>query len=958
MAQAAEPLPGRTAQCAAADRLLAAAGRGAGGALVLHGGPGWGKTALLDWVRGRAGAAVDLHTAGVPAESRLPGAGLHRLLRPLRSRLDGLPAAQATALRRVLGERPGRPDPLVLGTALLDLLATAAGGPVVCRVDDTDGLDPLSLAALGFAARRLAGTPVALLLTADGPPAPGGPLAGLPALPLPPLDPAAARQVLLTALAGLAVPGLGGAARPGPAGAPDAADRPATLGGQAPVAVAEPVLAAVLARAAGNPLALVELAGALAAAPGPSPPATAATGWPGGPLARPTGPQLPPGSRLRRRHRERVRRLPAPVRQLLLTAAAAGPVEPEVLRRAGTPAPALAAAEAAGLLRVTGDRAEPADPLLAESVYADADPARRRAVHARLAAALDPRRRAADVAWHRAAAGGRPAAELAGGLAAAAVAAERAGDHRGASRCYERSAELAGSPRTAGRRLLAAAHAAWSAGDGPRARELLARGGSPATGGPAPAGLLRAEIELRSGTVPGAYDALAPVAAGLDRSGGLASPGGRAAVAALLQAGEVIELAGDHARFLALAERVVGLHAADPAARLVVAQFTGLAAAYRGQHRRAAVPLRRALELAGPTGTPVALTAATVAAMTLNDGESSLAVAAQAVELARAVAAPQLPESLGLLAFAEFQAGRYAAAATHAEEGLRRARELGQDNTAAALLSVLALLAAVTGDGAAAVGRARAAAGPASGRGVVRPLALATWARVRLGLADGAGGPGPPVGPATTRGMHPTIRVLATPDLVEAMVRQGDRARAGRLLAVFDRWATGTGSGPMRALAARCRGLLADSDGAAADAYAEALALHGTGALDLERARTQLLYGRAVRHGRRPAAAREHLHDALAVFERLDAGPWAERARAELRAAGAATGGPPPPAGGLTPQQDQVARLVAAGATNREVAAQLVLSTRTVEHHLRQVFVRLGVRSRTELALRLAGADR
>ncbi|HZB48013.1 MAG TPA: LuxR C-terminal-related transcriptional regulator, partial [Mycobacteriales bacterium] len=428
-----------------------------------------------------------------------------------------------------------------------------------------------------------------------------------------------------------------------------------------------------------------------------------------------------------------------------------------------------------------------------------------------------------------------------------------------------------------------------------------------------------------------------------------------------LQASEVIELAGDHARFLALAERVGDLHPADPAARLVVAQFTGLAAAYRGEHRRAAVPLRRALELAGPTGIPAALTGATVAAMTLGDGESSLAVAAQAVALARAAAAPQLPESLGLLAFVEFQAGRYAAAAAHAEEGLRRARELGQHNTAAANLSVLALLAAVTGDGAAAVGRARAAAGPASSRGVIRPLALTTWARVRHGLAAGGTGgaaAGGPVGPATARGMHPTIRVLATPDLVEALVRQGDRARAGRLLAVFDRWASGTGSRPLRALSARCRGLLADSDGAAADAYAEALALHGTGAPDLERARTQLLHGQAVRHGRRPAAAREHLHEALAVFERLDAGPWAERARAELRAAGAATGGSPPPAGGLTPQQWQVARLVAAGATNREVAAELVLSTRTVEHHLRQVFVRLGVRSRTELALRVAGADR
>ncbi|WP_354670909.1 LuxR C-terminal-related transcriptional regulator [Actinomadura sp. DC4] len=116
-------------------------------------------------------------------------------------------------------------------------------------------------------------------------------------------------------------------------------------------------------------------------------------------------------------------------------------------------------------------------------------------------------------------------------------------------------------------------------------------------------------------------------------------------------------------------------------------------------------------------------------------------------------------------------------------------------------------------------------------------------------------------------------------------------------------------------------------------------------------ARTELLYGHRLRRGRKPRAAREHLRNALQIFEYYDAEHWTGSARAELRAAGETA--PPAAAKGtgeLTTQQREIARLAAEGATNREIAARLVLSHRTVDHHLRNVFVRLGIRSRVELA--------
>jgi DNA-binding NarL/FixJ family response regulator len=890
------PLLGRATECATLAGLLAAARSDLGGALLIRGAPGTGRTTLLDWLPNAARDFLDLHCAGSPTETAVPGGALHQLLGPVASLADGLELSgpQRDALDVLLG-RAARPlDPLVAATAVLALLRRAGRDtPVLCRVDDAHLLDPVSLGVLGVIGRRVRADPILLVLARTDRPGiePGSaPLfepdsVSVSELVLGPLGPADSRALLER------LP------LPPEARAPD---RLAPAAG-----IPDGVATALTALAHGNPLALVELAGALTRdqISGLAPP--------------PTG--LPPGSRLRAAHRRLVEAQQPGVREVLLLCAAAPRLDEDVLlavgERVGIGA-ALAAAERLDLVRVTAGRAALADPLLGASVYATATAARRRDAHQLLAAAMSGERHRADRAWPRAAA------------AAAATGAE------------------------AVRRLLGAARAAWLSGDGQRARALLARADAIADSAELHdlVELQHAEIEVRSGTTEGAFEALAAVAADVQ------GPQRGLAVMALLRATEVSGIAGEQSRFFALARRIASMHSTDdqPATQLMFDLFAGLSAAYRGDQRAATRPLRRVLELAPLTHDPLALTLATSAAITLADEAASLEMAGRAVAEARLGAArAHLPVALEFLAFAEFWTDRYGAATAHSAEGLRLARERGQDNSVAAHLAIQALLSAVDGRSAGALELATAATRQATGRGLTRPDAMTRWAATRLALATGradeAAAALGKVSAGGVPGMHPHMQVLATPDLVEAAVLHGDRSTAAAMLGVFEGWASGTGSAAMRALAARCGALLATVEDEAAARFQQALSLHAEAPGGFERARTRFLYGQALRRARRRATAREQLHEALADFERLNAAPWAERTRAELRVAGGAATAPAAGPANLTPQQWEVARLVSAGATNREVAARLYLSPRTVEHHLRNIFARLGLRSRVEL---------
>jgi len=195
------------------------------------------------------------------------------------------------------------------------------------------------------------------------------------------------------------------------------------------------------------------------------------------------------------------------------------------------------------------------------------------------------------------------------------------------------------------------------------------------------------------------------------------------------------------------------------------------------------------------------------------------------------------------------------------------------------------------------------------------------------------------------------------PDLVEAYVRAGRNDDARGLVDTFQAHALEVGRAWPLATAARCRGLLADED-ECASAFDEALAQHAMHPSAFERARTELVYGERLRRSRQRVEAREHLKAAVEAFDRLGAAPWAARARAELAASGASLRSRDPTARDkLTPQELQVALIVAEGKTNREAAAALFLSTKTVEFHLHNAFRKLGVRSRTELARLVASDD-
>jgi DNA-binding NarL/FixJ family response regulator len=342
------------------------------------------------------------------------------------------------------------------------------------------------------------------------------------------------------------------------------------------------------------------------------------------------------------------------------------------------------------------------------------------------------------------------------------------------------------------------------------------------------------------------------------------------------------------------------------------------------------------------------------AAVYLGDEERAGDLLRRGVERARVQGAiGVLPALLDLAGYRDLIAGRIAAATATLEEGLRLAEETGQRNPLLRNLAVLAIAEAVAGREEDAHAHATEALGAALARGLGMAASFATWA---LALTDlGAGRPldaairleAHLVPGAGAR--HPVIAIWTIPDLVEAAVRAG-RPETGRAaLDVLERHVETAEVPLLLAHAARCRGLLAS--GAASEAHhAEAIRRYTEVGQPFDAARTRLLLGETLRRERRRTEAREHLRAAADALEALGAEPWAERARAELRATGEQIRRRDPSAvEQLTPQELQIARFVARGASNREVAAQLFLSHRTVGYHLQKVFRKLGVSTRAEL---------
>lgn len=905
-------LVGRRAERDTVGEVISGAQAGRSGVLVVRGEAGIGKSALLGHAR-HVAAAAGLRVAqavGVESETQFAFAGLHQLLVPLLDGADSLPGPQHEALAVALGLRSGEaPDGFLVALATLNLVSEAAeDGPLLCLVDDVQWLDQASAQVLAFVARRVAAEPVVLVLARRDPGEDDvDPFAGLPELPLGRLADSEARALLVAAV-----------------GTP----------------LDQEVRDRVVAEAKGNPLALLELPrGAL--------PHRLAGGF-----GLPDVLSVP--LRVEEEFRRRSGTLPADTQLLLLVAAAEPTGDQGLLWRAveqlGISRHAAAPAEVAGLVEI-GPLVRFRHSLARSAVYRAANPADLRRAHGALAAATDQGLYPDRHVWHRAQAVLGPDEDVAAELERSAGRARARGGLAAAAAFLQQAAELTpGSAQRAGR-ALEAAYAKHEAGASEAAGELLSR----AAAGPldelqqARLELLRAQIAFlltRGSDVPGLLLGAAQRLAPLDPS---------IARETYLQALDTATITGGRgrrAREVAEAARAAppppgaprpadllldglvttftqGYDAGVPTLRRAVEGFVG---EERGDRPGGEEEDRRWLWLAGRT------------ALALFDNENLYALAERNVRLAReAGALATLPIALLFRAATLVLSGEAARATDLAAEG----RLLTQTVGAVPLHQADLVLAAWRGDRAETLAL-QAAAVRAHGHGG----AEVTLAHYALAVLHSGLGSYPAALDAAERVLEsdelPLIS-LALPEAVEAASRAGQPGRAVAALEELSARADATGTTWARGLVARSRALT--STGAAADdGYREAIRLLDDCRMASHLARTHLVYGEWLRREGRRQDAREQLGTAYELLSGMGGEAFAARAARELRATGAhPSRRSAQPTDVLTAHELHVARLVATGATSREVGAQLFLSHRTIDAHLRNIFQKLGIASRRQL---------
>jgi DNA-binding CsgD family transcriptional regulator len=897
-------LAGRDTERATIAALLDAARAGSGGALVVHGVAGAGKSTLLADAGESAEGMRVLRTSGVESESPLAFAALQRLLWPLTGRLDALPEPQRGALGAALGASAGEGERFLVYLGGLTLLADAAEeSPVLVVVDDAHWLDDASAAALLFASRRLQDERVALVFAArDGD----------------------ARQFDAPDLPQLVVGEMTGA------------DAGALLAAQVSADVDEKVRDELVTATGGNPLALVELAGLLSTdqlagrAPLPSP--------------------LPLTGGVERAFLDRCRRLSEAAQRLLLVAAADDTARLTIVTAAAarldSDETALDELERAGLLRVDGDVVTLYHPLVRSAIYGAATTAQRRTVHRALADELsgDPDRRA----WHLAAAADRPDGEVVSALEGVAERAAARGGHEAAAAAWSRAAELTTSGEERGRRLFQAASSAWLGAHPARATALAQSSALEVTDPVLRARLLtlQGQIQWNTRSLNDGYDLILQAvesATGSDDA----------------LAGQLVMLASALAAFGARSARPVDVTAlmadpgpdAPPHSRAASALLHGFTAVAGQDWVRAHESFRTAFALvdADPVDDHVLQPNLGVAAMVIDDDERGLRLHEQQLTAARRAGALSMVEH-ALTRGAHFQiaTGAWTQATNAATEALELAANMGHPGLTALPTSHLALIAALRGSDDADRHLAEVTATRERHPvGITEPIVadLVHWAR---GLRNAAQ-------PAAA--LHhleqigsPWMRRMAALDRLETAVR-GDRHDLARAwLAEIEEFAVATDTPAAAAAIEHGRALLAQGSDAEQH-YELALAAHAGSPRLPDRARTELAYGEYLRRARRRVDARTHLRAALTMFEELGASTFADRAAQELRASGeTARRRDVSTVTDLTAQERNVTVLVRQGLATKDVAAQLFVSPRTVDFHLRNVFAKLGVTSRAELA--------
>ena len=892
--------------------------------VALEGEAGIGKTsvwrAVLDQLEARDHAVLSARPA--EAETHLSYAGLADLLDPvLDDSLAELPAPQRQALEAALlrTEAEGRvPDQAAIAFAVLGTLRNAASDRhLIVAVDDLQWLDAPSLFALEFAARRLRDESVGVLLALRPDRGHGPSIEFEHWLP--------GERVRRIGLGPLSLGALHHLVQ-----------------GRLGVALSRPLLRRVHETSGGNPFFALELARALQQR---------------GEQPKP-GEPLPVSGELRQLLRVRLGALSKDSQQALLVAASVPqPRVGLVAEAVGEGAQeSLLRAAGAEVIELDGDRIRFTHPLFASAVYLETDSNNRQAIHRQLAAIVeDPEERA----WHLALCTEGPDAVVASALDEAAQIARARGAPQAAAEFRERACRLTPDedPEAARRRRLEAGAAYFEAGNTGRAQALFAEAAETARAGPQRAAALSRLARVHH------YTGDQRIAVGLFRES-LIEAGKDSSVRADAADGlanslfflrEDLPEALSHARYAARIAKEDGNDG-----QLAVALGTqGMIEAVLGR-REAEATMRSALTFEDRVrGVPLLrypsfqLAVARVWSDEVEEARAALK-AIEEREIAQGNES-SLPFVLAYLSLAEFLSGRWQEAMRAAEEGTDVALAAGQEIGRAFALSTRALVASGLGREREARSDANEALGLAE-RGSMFATMTSAWALGLLELSlDRPAEAHEQLGPLVARvegadiGEPGSIRFVT--DDVEALVRLGELDAAGTHLARFDQQAQRLGRRSALAAARRCRGLIAAAAGAADEAQAEcnrALDEFEQLSLPFETARTLLALGFAQRQARQRRAARNSLERALRLFEQLGASLWAERARAELgRISGRA-----PSRGELTASERRVAELVAEGRTNREVAAALHVTARTVEGTLSRVYAKLGVRSRTELARR------
>jgi DNA-binding CsgD family transcriptional regulator len=914
-------LIGRAAERRQIDSLLDAARQGTSGALLLEGEAGVGKSALLQYATDQAGGLHVLATRGVESESEIPFSGLFDLLRPILSLRKRIPVPQAAALAGALALGPPLAgDPFAIFAATFSLLVAAADQqPLLAIVDDVQWLDVGSTAALLFCARRLGAEGIVLLFakrSGEGASAPW-PLA---ILQLQGLDQEASSALVSRR-----------------------ADRPVATG----------VAARLFEITRGNPLALIEI------------PALLSDAQLSGrePIEEP----LRAGPSIERAYLGRVRNLPAACRRTLLLAAASESGEMDVIIRATRPlglaSDAIEPAESSGLVTIEAGVLQWRHPLLRAAIYHGASAVERRAAHRALGEALIDSRFSDRRAWHLAAAALAPDETVASALEEAALEARRRNAPGAASITFERAARLSPSRPDRAQRYFEAARDAHRAGSveraGPLLEEALAIADDP---------LLRADIQhMRGGALMWSGAPMRARALLLEEAGRIEALDPTRAAMMAAEATIACTMVGDVRLAVETARRTMRLVAGGDSPARVAAEGLLCNSLILAGEAESARPLlnrcRASFDKGGLEGlltSDALVQAAGHGSIWVEDYEDAARILHRVVDDVRtAQAVALLPFPLALLSELDFRTGRWNAALAEAEESVELSTETGQ-------MSLLAFSSVCLAQVQAGRGQEQACR-----RNVSRSLDLAerfgvnsipVYAGTALGLLSlGTGQVEQAIVhlekvASITRGQRlgEPATVQWGADLIEAYVRAGRLSDAKAALLTFERQARHTNRNWALAAALRGHGLLASS--ADFEHYFEAaLELHRRTPTPFETARTELCLGERLCQQARHQAAGRALTSALTTFDQLGASPWAVRARRELSATGAtAPQASPSATDQLTPHELIVALRVVDGASNKEIAAALFLSTKTVEFHLGNAYRKLGLHSRAGLASRLA----